>query len=125
MIWEWEYKAAQGDPMPDGLDIFEQAAYTAMRNIHAAYNAGTLSGDDAAREKQAIAAECKKNQDFTKRLTNHTVAVTMATEGLKREIRQNPSLEAADRLVNVLDGLEHPWIEMGPQEFAKWFAESV
>lgn len=99
----------RGEAMPKGLDLFEQAAYTSMRNLYAAYKDGQLSKDAASKEKQDIAYEydkAVKERDFWRKVTSHSVAITNATEGIKRQIRQEPTLEAARRLVDILDGLE-------------------
>lgn len=111
-----ERQAMRGDPMPDGLELADQMAYTAMRNIYAAYRDKRLTREQAASEKQKIRREyerMKKAEAFQTKLTKYHVNQIMATSPAMCAVRKNPTPENAIRLCNILDSLERPPIEGG------------
>lgn len=54
MEFPFERAAMRGDPMPDGLRLYEQSAFQALRHLYAMYHRKAISRDDAAREKDQI-----------------------------------------------------------------------
>ena len=50
----FERAALRGDPMPEGMALYEQAAFQALRGLYALYRRGGISREDAAREKEKI-----------------------------------------------------------------------
>lgn len=53
----WERDAMRGDAMPEGLPLYDQAAYQAMRYLYALYRRGEIPREDAAAEKGRIRGE--------------------------------------------------------------------
>lgn len=53
----WERDAMRGDAMPEGLPLYDQAAYQAMRYLYALYRRGEIPREDAATEKGRIRGE--------------------------------------------------------------------
>lgn len=53
----WERDAMRGDSMPEGLPLYDQAAYQAMRYLYALYRRGGIPREDAAAEKGRIRGE--------------------------------------------------------------------
>lgn len=106
----------RGAEMPDGLELADQMAYTALRNIYAAYRDKRLTRDQAASEKRKLRWEydkAKKAAEFGAKLMKHQVTQIMATSPAMCAVRKNPTPENAIRLCNILDGLERPKIEGG------------
>lgn len=54
MEFPFERAAMRGDPMPEGLRIYEQAAFQALRHLYAMYHRKAISREEAAREKKLI-----------------------------------------------------------------------
>lgn len=107
MDYPYEVEAANGAQMPDGLSTADTAAYQALSHLYARYRAGFIERSSAATEKRKIlrAWESGKNSE---KLTEYHVAVTVATEGAKNAFRKNPTIENAEKLIRVLDGMERP-----------------
>lgn len=53
----WERDAMRGDAMPEGLPLYDQAAYQAMRYLYALYHRSEIPREDAAAEKGRIRGE--------------------------------------------------------------------
>lgn len=105
MDWPWEKKAMRGDEMPAGLGLEDQMAYQALRNMHRQYSAGRLSREAAAREKRLLLAEYRKRMDqakFEARLIRSSSDLWKGIETAVYRYRENPSLEAADRIIDAV-----------------------
>lgn len=109
----WERQAKQGTEMPDGLPLYDQMAYTTLRNIYAAYRDKRLTREQAASEKRKLRWEyerMKKAAEFGDKLTKYHVNQIMAIAPATCAVRKDPTPENAIRLCNILDGLERPKI---------------
>ncbi len=105
----WESAAIHGDPMPAGLSLADQMAYTSLRQIYHSYRAKTISREQAAREKILVRRSYDKavdDQAFADKLTRHHVRVLKDSEAAKAACRKDPTPENARQLCDVLDGLE-------------------
>lgn len=105
----WENAAIHGDPMPSGLSLADQMAYTALRQIYHSYRTKAISREMAASEKVQLRRSYEKaleEQFFADKLTRHHVRVLKDSEAAKAVCRKNPTPENARRLCDVLDGLE-------------------
>lgn len=94
--------------LPEGLPLPDQMAYTAMRNIYAAYHRKTLDRETAAAEKQKIRHGYERAVEalaFEDRLARHRARVLRDTEAAKTACRKAPTPENALRLCDVLDGI--------------------
>ena len=110
MVFEFEVEAASGAPMPDGLSAADTAAYQALAHLYARYRLGHIERTSAASEKRKIlrAWEAGKNSE---KLTEYHVAVTVATEWAKSAFLKNKTIENAEKLIRVLDGMERPVVK--------------
>lgn len=54
MEFPFERAAMRGDPMPEGLRLYEQSAFQALRHLYSMYHRKAISREDAAREKKLI-----------------------------------------------------------------------
>lgn len=112
MVFSWEEKAMNGEPMPDGLSLFDQAAYTAVRNIYAAYREGRLSKEAGSSEKKMVKRkydQAKENEAFRNKIDIYHIKLHKQIEKAVTAVRKDPSPENALRLVDVLDGIEREW----------------
>lgn len=110
MVFEFEVMAANGAPMPDGLSAADTAAYQALAHLYARYRAGFIERASAAAEKRKI-LRAWESQKSSEKLTEYHVALTVATEGAKSAFLKNPTIENAEKLIRVLDGMERPVVK--------------
>ena len=104
-----ENAAIHGDPMPSGLSLADQMAYTALRQIYHSYRKKVISREAAAKEKVLLHRTYEKaleERSFADKLTRHHVRVLKDSEAARSAYRKNPTPENALRLCDVLDGLE-------------------
>lgn len=105
--WEWE--AGHGKPLPDGLSIFDQMAYTSLRALYHDYHEKRISREAASEEKRKILGTWdkeKRTAEFDRKLAFFQAQLHKDTEAAKTAVRKDPSPENAIRLCDVLDGLE-------------------
>lgn len=104
----FERFAMNREEMPDGLDLPDQMAFTALRNIYHAYRERILSRDAATQEKRKIYTtwdKAKREQDFRKRLMEVQLRTIRETEIAASICRKDPTPENALRLCDALVGL--------------------
>ena len=112
MIFPWERQAMNGEPMPDGLSLHGQEAYTSIRNIYAAYRDGRLSKDVGSAEKKMVKRkydQAVEDEKFRNKQAIYHIKVHKQAEQAITAVRKDPSPENALRLVDVLDGIEREW----------------
>ena len=104
MVFEFESAAMRGDPLPRGMDLADQTAYIAMRYLYAQYRAGNISRDVASAEKRDVirAWEAAKRQC---RLSAYSAEFFRVVEWYATDYRKERTIEAADRLVDAVDGM--------------------
>lgn len=110
----WEKEAMQGNPMPEGLLLADQMAYTVLRNIYRSYYGKVLSREQAAREKNILRREYEravKDMAFWDKVNQKHCRVLKSTELAAAACRKDPAPENALRLCDVivgLNGMEEP-----------------
>ena len=104
MVFEFEKRAMTGEPLPRGMDLADQTVYIALRYLYAQHRAGSLSRDAASSEKREIvrAWEAAKRQC---RLSAYSAEFFRAVEWYAADYRKHRTVEAADRLVDAVDGI--------------------
>lgn len=104
-----EQAAMHGQQMPDGLDVFEQIRFHGLSYIYGNYLAKLVSKDAASAYKRSLMCEVKAmraEHEFGIKCYNTAADRYKATEAAKTAYRTDRTLENADKLVAVLDGLE-------------------
>lgn len=104
-----ESAAWNGELMPKDADVFEEIEYLALFDMCKLYREGKMTGEMLTDLKTHLANEIKaikEKYDFHIRLLEHTADRYKATEAATNDYRTNRTLENADKLVAVLDGLE-------------------
>ena len=112
MIFPWEGQAMNGEPMPEGLSLHDQAAYTSIRNIYAAYREGRLSKETGSAEKKMVKRkydQAIEREKFSSKMNIYYIKLHIQAEKAMIAVRKNPTPENALRLVDILDGIEKEW----------------
>ena len=97
--------------MPEGLDLADMMAYTALRNIYGAYREKRMAREQASREKRLLRREWEKAREagaFDRKITDYHVRLIRAVERASCACRKDPTPENAVRLCDVIDGLDRP-----------------
>lgn len=104
-----EQAAMRDEKMPDGLDVFEQIRFHGLSYIYGNYKAKLVSKAAASAYKRSLmreVANMKAEHAFGIRCYDTAAERYRATEAAKTTYRTDRTLENADKLVAVLDGLE-------------------
>ena len=107
MEFPFERAAMRGDPMPEGLRIYEQAAYQALRYLYAMYPRKAISRKDAAREKKLIRVQHDRAKaDFETNRRNLLAHAEMwkKIEAAANRFGQERTLENAEAFVRAVYG---------------------
>ncbi|MBQ4160576.1 MAG: hypothetical protein IJD83_06550 [Clostridia bacterium] len=86
---EVEDMAMQGGTMPRGLDLMNQAAYLALRNIYAAYRTRKITREQAQTEKRMVQnryIKQRENERFFRELTVRKLQRGIAAQEKEKEI---------------------------------------
>lgn len=106
----WEQAAMHGDDMPDGLCVYEQAAFRALRWLYRSYHEKAIDRETAGKEKQkirkALDAEIE-NAKFQDGLAKHRSEMFKRVEAANSAYRLSSNhTPEADRLSDTILGLE-------------------
>lgn len=108
MKFPYEEVAYRGDPMPEGLCVVDQFTFLSLRHLYAQVRNGSITYQQAALEKGKLAYQndlelrtAKSAQD----LHDFQFILRKNTEAASVRYRKNRTLENADLLVDVIDGL--------------------
>lgn len=99
----YERIAMAGGEMPQGLKYHDQMTFQRLRSLYHAYKQQIVSKEVASREKIEILRE-RDNLKFMCDLFEENVEMTKRTELIRAEYRRSKSLDAADRLCDILEG---------------------
>lgn len=105
IVLPYEQAAIRGEEMPKGLDYPDQILFILLRDLYERFRNGKIDKDSARREKMQYLKEYevyKKNWD----MGQHWAQVLIKTDLARAEYKKNPTIENADRLVAVLDGMD-------------------
>ena len=100
----YEALAARGDPMPGEMAFPDMVMYQALAALYGRYKGKAISRERASLEKKTLLSEYEA-LCFKWQLGDHWAQLIKATEAARCEYRKNRTLENADRLLNVIDGL--------------------
>ena len=106
----WEQAAMHGDDMPDGLCVYEQAAFQALRWLYKSYREKAIDREAAGKEKlkirKALDAEIE-NAKYQDRLAKHRADMFKRVEAADSAYRLSSNhTPEADRLSDTILGLE-------------------
>lgn len=107
MEFPFERAAMRGDPMPDGLRLYEQSAFQALRHLYAMYHRKAISREDAAREKNQIRFQYDRAKaDFEANRKNILANANMwkEIEGAANRFGRERTMENAEAFVQAVYG---------------------
>lgn len=104
VVLPWEQAAIRGEEMPDGLSYPDQILFLQLRSLYAQKRAGIIDRDTAVTEKKKLLDEYRMYQ-FREQMGEKWVQVIKNTDIARAEYRKNRTLENADKLVAVIEGL--------------------
>lgn len=99
----YEKIAMAGGEMPQGLQYHDQITFRSLRDLYRDYKKQTIDRETATMEKAEIIRE-RDNLKFMCDLFRENVEMTKRTEIVRSEYRNTRSLDAADRLCDILEG---------------------
>lgn len=99
----YEKAAMAGDEMPDGLCYPDQILFLLLRSLYDQVRRKIISRDTAIAEKKKLLDEYRVYQ-FNEQMGKEWVEQIKLTEAARAEYRKSRTLEAADKLVFLLEG---------------------
>ena len=106
----WEQAAMRNDDMPDGLCIYEQAAFQAVRCLYRLYHEKAIDREAAGKEKRKIRKALDteiENAKYQDRLAKHGADMFKRVESANSAYRLSGNhTPEADRLSDTILGLE-------------------
>ena len=108
MEFPFERSAMRGDPMPEGLRLYEQCAYQALRHLYALYHRKVIPREDAAQEKKKLRAQYEiAKADFETNRRNNLKNAQMwkQIEAAANRYSAERTLENADAFVEAVYGV--------------------
>lgn len=102
---EYERIAMAGGEMPDNMDSSDQLMFLKLRLLYNSYRKGILSREQATKEKTKIVREYELDCAMHK-LGIRWVTMIGETEKARIEYRKNRTIEAADKLLEVIEGIK-------------------
>lgn len=109
MVSELERAAMKGEAMPDGLSQPEQTYFQGLAYLYARFKAGHISRDSGSAEKKKMLHQKEKaerDHQFWEKYNDYQVMLRKNTETAVSAYRKNRTLENADKLVDILDGIK-------------------
>lgn len=106
---KFERLAMANAPMPDGLSLEDQSAYQFLALLYDRYHRKQITREQAAEEKGRMLYQLdlrKRSAEFDRKMVRWHTQLIKAAEIANMAYRKNRTLENADKLVNILDGLE-------------------
>lgn len=101
---EYERIAMIGGEMPDNLDSSDQLMFLKLRLLYNTYKKGIISREQATREKAKFMKEYDLDCAMHK-LGIRWVTMIGETERARIEYRKNRTLENADKLMEIIEGI--------------------
>ena len=102
---EYERIAMAGGEMPDNMDSSDQIMFLKLRLLYDTYRRGAISREQATREKAKFMKEYELDCAMHK-LGVRWVTMIGETEKARIEYRKNRTIEAADKLLEVIEGIK-------------------
>ncbi len=105
LVFPWEHDAMTGKEMPDGLRSPEQILYLSLRLLYQQHRLKMISRETAVAEKKRLVKEYEMDKRDYKGQMYYINQMRMSKKACSR-YRLNRTLENADLLADVVDGLE-------------------
>ena len=101
--FSWERQAQRGEEMPENISFSDKIIYLELRNLYAAVRNKVITRETAVKEKKLL-LEDHRQYVFQEEMREEWVEVIKATEQARSEFRKNPTIENAEKLVEIIEG---------------------
>lgn len=105
IVLPYEQAAIRGEEMPKGLDYPDQILFIMLRDLYERFRNGKIEKESARKEKMQYLEEYRGYKQNWE-MGQHWAQVLIKTDLARSEYKKNPTIENADRLVAVLDGMD-------------------
>ena len=117
-IQELSERANRNEPLPDNLQLCDSLLFLSLRHVYGQFHDGRIDLETATMEKNRLVYQHdlhKRQQDLALDLARHYQSVTVATEGMRAELRKlilakappEKITAAACKLVETWEGSRH------------------
>ena len=107
--FDFEKKAMQGEPLPQGLDIADSCLYIALKNLDALYHRELISRKDATEEKRRLVYNWTTDKSKLEFLNRDSETLGARISDASKEYKDNPCIENADKLYAAFYNLPTDW----------------
>lgn len=107
--FDFEKKAMQGEPLPQGLDIADSCLYIALKNLYAMYHRELISRKDATEEKRRLVYNWTTDKSKLEFLNRDSESLGARISDASKEYKDNPCIENADKLYAAFYNLPTDW----------------
>lgn len=112
-IQELSARANRNEEIPDGLQLHDSLLFLSLRHVYNQFHDGRIDLATAQREKNKLVYQYgnhKKQTDLALELARHYQAITIATEGVRSELRKEIRDKApADRIIGTALKMIEVW----------------
>ena len=105
VVLPYEQAAIRGEEIPKGLDYPDQILFILLRDLYDRFRSGKIEKESARKEKMQYLEEYRGYKQNWE-MGNHWAQVLIKTDLARAEYKKNPTIENANRLVAVLDGMD-------------------
>ena len=105
VVLPYEQAAIRGEEMPKGLDYPDQILYVFLRDLYDRFRSRKIDKETAVMEKKTYLDDYRGYKQNWE-MGNHWAQVLIKTDLARAEYKKNPTIENANRLVAVLDGMD-------------------
>lgn len=105
VVLPYEQAAIRGEEMPKGLDYPDQILFILLRDLYDRFRSGKIEKEAARKEKMQYLGEYRGYKQNWE-MGQHWAHVLIKADLARAEYKKNPTIENANRLVAVLDGMD-------------------
>ena len=109
MEFPFERDAMKGDPLPHGLDIADSCLYVGLKHLYAMYYGKHISRNEAKEEKNRLVYNWTRDKSELEFLSREALSLSTRISNASEEYKQNPSIEAADKLYAAFYHIPDDW----------------
>ena len=103
--FEYEKIAMNGGEMPQDMDSCDQTNFLKLRMLYDSYKRGIVTRETAKKEKAKLVREYGCDRKMNE-LGIRWVTLLGDTEKARIEYRKNRTLENADKLIEIIEGIK-------------------
>ena len=108
MFFEYEGRAKNHEPVPDGLSMFDECGYRILSEIYTLYQHGTITREQAIDRKRKLKSRALKEiqeDNFRDNTAYEREKILRLSEQARTRARKEPTEENCLALVDTIDGI--------------------